>query len=42
MVDYRQLNEATLPAAQPLPLIEITLENESKHKILSIVDLSKG
>ena len=40
-VDYRQLNEATLPDAQPLPLIENMLENQSKHKIFTIVDLSK-
>ena len=42
MVDYRQLHEATLPDAHPLPLIESTLENQSKHKIFTIVDLSKG
>ena len=42
VVDYRQLNEATLPNAQPLPLIENMLENQSKHKIFTIVDLSKG
>ena len=42
VVDYRQLNEATLPGAQPLPLIEIMLENQSKHRIFTIVDLSKG
>ena len=42
VVDYRQLNEATLPDAHPLPLIENTLENQSKHKIFTIVDLSKG
>ena len=41
VVDYRQLNEATLPDAQPLPLIENMLENQSKHKIFTIVDLSK-
>ena len=42
VVDYRQLNEATLPVAHPLPLIENMLENQSKHKIVTIVDLSKG
>ena len=42
VVDYRQLNEATLPDAHPLPLIENMLENQSKHKISTIVDLSKG
>ena len=42
VVDYRQLNEATLPDAHPLPLIENMLENQSKHKIFTIVDLSKG
>ena len=41
-VDYRQLNEATLPDAYPIPLIENMLENQSKHKIFTIVDLSKG
>ena len=42
VVDYRQLNEAALPDAHPLPLIENMLENRSKHKIFTIVDLSKG
>ena len=42
VVDYRQLNEATLPDAHPLPLIENMLENQSKHKIFTSVDLSKG
>ena len=42
VVDYRQLNEATLPDAHPPPLIENMLENQSKHKIFTIVDLSKG
>ena len=42
VVDYRQLNEATLPDAQLLPLIESMLANQSKHKIFTIVDLSKG
>ena len=39
---YRQRNEATLPDAHPLPLIENMLENQSKHKISTIVHLSKG
>ena len=42
IVDYPQLNEATLPDADPLPLIENMLENQSKHKIFTFVDLSKG
>ena len=42
VVDYRQLNETTLPDAHPIPLIKNMLENQSKHKILTIVDLSKG
>ena len=42
VVDYRQLNEATLPDAHTLPLIENMLQNQSKHKIFTIVDLSKG
>ena len=41
-MDYRQLNEATLPDAHPVPLIENMSENQSKHKIFTIVDLSKG
>ena len=41
-MDCRQLNETTLPDAHPLPLIENMLENQSKHKIFTIVDLSKG
>ena len=42
VVDYRQINEATLPDAHPLPLIENMLESQSKHKIFTIVDLIKG
>ena len=42
VVDSRELNEATLPDAHPLPLIGNMLENQSKHKIFTIVDLSKG
>ena len=42
MVNYRQLNEATLPDAHPLSLVENMLENVSKQKIFTIVDLSKG
>ena len=41
-MDYRQLNEATLPDQQPLPLIENMLENRSRHNIFSIVELSRG
>ena len=41
-MDYRQLKEATLPDAHPLPLIGNMLENQSKHKIFTIVDLSEG
>ena len=39
---YRQLNEPTLPDAHPVPLIENMLKNQSKHKIFTIVDWSKG
>ena len=41
MVDYRLLNQATKPDAHLLPLIENLLENQSKHKICTVVDLSK-
>ena len=41
-MDYRQLNEATFSDAHPLPLIENMLENQYKHKIFTMVDLSKG
>ena len=41
-MDYRQLDQATLPDAHPLPLIENMLENQSKWKTFTIVDLSKG
>ena len=41
-MDYRQLNEATLPGAHPLPLFVKILEHRSKHKIFTIVDVSKG
>ena len=42
VVDYHQLNEATLPDAHPLPLNENMFENRSKLKIFTIVDLNKG
>ena len=42
VVDYHQLNESTLPDEHPLPFIENMLENQSKHKIFTIVDLSRG
>ena len=42
VVDYRQLDEATMLEAQPLRIIESLLENQSNHKIFTIVDLSKG
>ena len=42
VVDYRQLTEASLPDAHPLPLLENMLENQPKHNIFTIVDLSKG
>ena len=42
VVDYHQLNEATLPDAHLLRIIQNMLENQSKHKIFTIVDLSKG
>ena len=34
VVDYRQLNETSLPDAHPLLFIGNMLENQSKHKIL--------
>ena len=42
VVHHRQLNEATLPDAHHLCLIENMFENQSKHMIFTIVDLSKG
>ena len=42
VVENRQLHEATLPDAHPLPLIQNMLENQSKPNIFSIVDLNKG
>ena len=42
VVDYRQFDEATLPDTHPRPLIENMLENQSEHRIFTIVDLSKG
>ena len=42
VVEYRQLNEATLPYAHRLPLFESMFENRSKQKIFTIVDLYKG
>ena len=42
VVDYRQTNEATFPDAHLLPLIENMFANQSKHRIFTIVDLSKG
>ena len=42
VVDYPRLNEATLSDAHLLCLIENMLENQSKHTIFTILDLSKG
>ena len=42
VVHYRQLIEATLLQTHPLPLIGNEFENQSKHNIFTIVDLSKG
>ena len=42
VVDYHQFNEAILPDAHLLPLVENMLEKHSKHKMFTIVDLSKG
>ena len=41
-MDCRQLNEATLRDVHPLFLTGNMLENEFKHRISTIVDLSKG
>ena len=42
VVDHRQLNEATLPDAHAIRLTENMLGNQSKNKIFTDVDLSKG
>ena len=42
VVDYRQLHEATLPDAHPLPLIASFFDNQSKHNIFTNIDLSNG
>ena len=42
VLDYRQLNEPNLPDAHPFPLIENMLENQSKHRVFTIVDLNEG
>ena len=41
-VDYRRLNDLTIDAAQPLPVIHQTLKDLGQAKIFSTIDLKSG
>ena len=41
-VDYRRLNEATVPDAFPMPRIDDLIDRVGKAKFLTKIDLSKG
>ena len=42
MVDYRALNAATVPGANPLPLIEDEIARRAKGKLSTVLDLRHG
>ena len=42
VVDYRALNAATVPDAQPLPLIEKEMAARAKGKLFTVLDLRHG
>ena len=41
-IDYRRLNDLTIDAAQPLPVIHQTLKDLGQAKIFSTIDLKSG
>ena len=41
-VDYRELNDLTIDAAQPLPVIQETLKEIGQAKVYSTIDLKSG
>jgi len=41
-VDYRKLNEITIPDAFPMPCIDDLIDKVGKAKFLTKIDLSKG
>ena len=42
VVDYRWLNEWTVPDSHPIPLIEDMLERQGKNKLFTIIDMKHG
>ena len=42
VVDYRWLNECTVPDAYPLPLIEDILCRKGKNKVWTVLDMKHG
>ena len=41
-MDYRRLNECTVPDAYPLPLIEDILCRQGKNKVWTVLDMKHG
>jgi len=42
VVDYRWLNECTVPDCHPIPVIEDLLEKMGKNKLFTIIDMKHG
>ena len=42
VVDYRALNEATVPDSNPLPKIDHILQNQGKYQMWSVLDMKDG
>ena len=42
VVDYRWLNECTIPDCHPIPVIEDILERQGKNNIFTIIDMKHG
>ena len=42
MVDFRKLNEATIPDSHPLPKIRKLLQRQGRFKIWSVLDMKDG
>ena len=42
MVDYRWLNECTIPDAYPLPLIDDILNRQGQNRVWTVLDMKHG
>ena len=42
VIDYRFLNEATVPDAHPMPLIEEMVQKQAGNRIFTVIDMKKG